>query len=81
MKIKLKIEYNLQVNLGFEWSDLLENSFANGPIKKFYKGVEFEADDEIGINNSINKIIEDLTVSFKGTHKRIKNINFSYTRN
>ena len=80
MKIKIKLEYTVEMNTGFGWVDLHEDFLNPSPIKKFHKELELGMAKQGDPALIVNKAIEDLSASFSGTLERLKHVEFSYTQ-
>jgi hypothetical protein len=81
MKIKVNIEYTIQMHNGFDWIDVHQNFDGSQPLEVFKKEIIKETTDDLAtVDGIINEAIAEVTDSFKGTPERLKTINFSYTQ-
>jgi len=81
MKIKINMEYTIQMNNGFEWIDVHEDFDGSKPLKIFHKEMVKEVnDDMLNYGSTLHVATGELVDSFNGTLERLKEVNFSYTQ-
>jgi hypothetical protein len=81
MKIKIKLEYTIQMYDGHDWVDIHQNFDTAKPLDVFTKDIiKDTVVDAAVIDNIISETISELTNSFAGTLERLKDVEFSYTQ-